>query len=43
VGDASGLQHPMFTAQGYGKGARDTSDLSYARPLGIDTPAPAFW
>ena len=43
VGDASGLQHPMFTEQGYSKGTRDTRDLSYARPLEIDTPAPAFW
>ena len=43
VGDASGLQHPMFTQQGYSKGTRDTSDLSYARPLQIDTPAPALW
>jgi hypothetical protein len=43
VGDASGLQHPLFTQQGYAKGTRDTSDLSYARPLQIDTPAPALW
>jgi len=43
VGDASGLQHPMFTEQGYSKGTRDTRDLSYTRPLEIDTPPPAFW
>ena len=43
VGDSSGLQHPMFTEQGYSKGTRDTRDLSYARPLEIDTPAPAVW
>jgi hypothetical protein len=41
--DSSGLLHPLFREQGYSKGTRDTRDLSYARPLGIDTPAPAFW
>jgi hypothetical protein len=41
--DASGLQHPFFTKQGYSKGSRDRRDLSYARPLEIDTPAPELW
>ena len=43
LGDASGLQHPLFTEQGYSKGTRDQRDLSYIRPLQIDTPAPALW
>jgi hypothetical protein len=38
--DASGLQHPIFKEQGYSRGTRDTRDLSYVRPLLIDTPAP---
>ena len=42
-GDSSGLLHPMFTQQGYSKGTRDKRDLSYVRPLQIDTPAPEFW
>jgi SnoaL-like protein len=41
--DASGLQHPLFTEQGYPKGTRDRRDLSYVRPLRIDTPAPERW
>jgi hypothetical protein len=42
-GDASGLQSPLFKQQGYGHGTRDKRDLSYVRPLQIDTPAPALW
>src|SRR5215510_10638361 len=42
-GDSSGLLHTMFTQQGYSKGIRYTRDLSYVRPLQIDTPAPEFW
>jgi hypothetical protein len=41
--DASALQHPMFAEQGYPKGTRDRRDVSYARPLEIDTPAPEHW
>ena len=41
--DASGLQHPMFAEQGYSRGVRDDRDLSYARPLQIDTPAADHW
>jgi hypothetical protein len=33
----------MFTQQGYSRGTRDTRDLSYVRPLQIDTPAPELW
>ncbi|HET9731714.1 MAG TPA: nuclear transport factor 2 family protein [Acidimicrobiales bacterium] len=41
--DASGLQNPVFKDQGYSKGTRDRRDLSYVRPLQIDTPAPELW
>jgi hypothetical protein len=41
--DSSGLLHPMFREQGYSKGTRDKRDLSYVRPLEIDTPAPEVW
>ena len=41
--DASGLSHPLFTEQGYPKGTRDRRDLSYARPLQLETPAPELW
>jgi len=43
AGDSSGLLDPMFAEQGYSKGTRDRRDLSYVRPLQIDSPAPAFW
>jgi ketosteroid isomerase-like protein len=43
TGDASGLQSPLFREQGYSRGTRDRSDLSYVRPLAIDTPPPAMW
>jgi NAD(P)-dependent dehydrogenase (short-subunit alcohol dehydrogenase family) len=33
----------FFTDKGYLVGTRDRSDLSYQRPLTIDTPAPARW
>lgn len=42
VGDASILKHPMFVSQGYGKGTRDKDDVSYQRPLSLETPA-ARW
>jgi ketosteroid isomerase-like protein len=41
--DASALQHRMFREQGYARGSRDQRDLSYVRPLQIDTPAPEHW
>ncbi len=41
--DASGLNSPMFVDQGYSRGTRDGRDLSYVRPLQIDTPAPEVW
>jgi hypothetical protein len=43
VADARALQSPYFTEKGYSIGTRDRDDLSYARPLTIDTPAPARW
>lgn len=41
--DASMLQSSFFTKAGYLVGTRDQSDLSYERPLSIETPAPARW
>jgi SnoaL-like domain len=38
--DTSGLTNPLFVKQGYSRGSRDSSDLSYLRPLQIDTPTP---
>ncbi|WP_425826602.1 nuclear transport factor 2 family protein [Streptomyces fractus] len=43
LADASVLQSSFFKEQGYLKGVRDTTDLSYRRPLLIDTPAPQRW
>ncbi|APE16077.1 hypothetical protein BOH72_13500 [Mycobacterium sp. WY10] len=43
IADARVLQSPFFTDKGYLVGTRDRSDLSYDRPLSIDTPAPARW
>ena len=43
VADARVLTSSFFADQGYLVGTRDRSDLSYQRPLGIDTPAPARW
>lgn len=37
AGDASILQMPQFRQGGYIKGQRDTSDVSYQRPLQLDT------
>lgn len=42
AGDASILQHPKFTEQGYSKGMRDKSDVSYQRPLSLDVPVIAW-
>jgi ketosteroid isomerase-like protein len=41
--DASVLRSSFFTDQGYLKGTRDNDDLSYRRPLLLETPAPARW
>lgn len=41
--DASLLQTPFFTRQGFVKGTRDTTDLSYQRPLRHDTEPPERW
>lgn len=41
--DASLLNHPYFRDMHFAKGARDKSDLAYARPLTLDTPAPETW
>ncbi|MDV7354329.1 nuclear transport factor 2 family protein [Rhodococcus oxybenzonivorans] len=41
--DASLLQSPFFTKQAFVKGTRDKDDLSYQRPLFVDTPAPERW
>lgn len=38
AGDASILQHPRFIEQGYARGTRDESDVSYRRPLSLDAP-----
>ena len=38
-GDASILQAPVFREQGYIKGVRDKSDVSYQRPLELDGAA----
>ena len=43
VADARALQSKFFKAKGYLVGTRDREDLSYERPLSIDTPAPARW
>jgi SnoaL-like domain len=43
IADARVLQSPFFTEKGYLVGTRDQTDLSYQRPLSIDTPAPARW
>ncbi|MET7782254.1 MULTISPECIES: nuclear transport factor 2 family protein [Streptomyces] len=41
--DASLLQSSFFTKQGFVKGTRDTTDLSYQRPLRHDTEPPERW
>jgi SnoaL-like domain len=43
TGDASMLRQPLFKDQGYPKGTRDKGDLSYMRPLILDTPPPERW
>jgi hypothetical protein len=43
IADARVLQSPFFTEKGYSMGTRDRSDLSYQRPLSLETPAPAHW
>jgi hypothetical protein len=43
LADARVLQSSYFTDMGYVVGTRDRTDLSYARPLSPDTPAPARW
>jgi SnoaL-like domain len=43
VADASVLQSSFFKDAGYPVGTRDRDDLSYQRPLSIDTPAPQRW
>lgn len=42
AGDASILKMPQFKAGGYIKSTRDTSDISYQRPLALDHPAPRW-
>lgn len=41
--DASVLQSSFFKDTGYLIGTRDRRDLSYQRPLSLETPAPARW
>jgi SnoaL-like domain len=43
LADASALQSSFFKDAGYPVGTRDRSDLSYQRPLTLDTPAPRHW
>lgn len=43
IADARVLQSPFFTEKGYLVGTRDRTDLSYDRPLSMDTPVPARW
>ncbi len=43
IADARVLQSEFFTQKGYLVGTRDRTDLSYARPLSMDSPAPARW
>lgn len=43
LADASVLQSSFFKQAGYYAGTRDRSDLSYERPLSIDTQASARW
>jgi len=42
-GDASMLKNPLFTQQGYTKGAWDESDLSYQRPLSLEKASVQQW
>jgi SnoaL-like domain len=43
LGDARVLQSSFFKEKGYLVGTRDRHDLSYERPLTVETPAPARW
>jgi ketosteroid isomerase-like protein len=43
VADARVLQSTFFKEKGYVKGTRDHRDLSYRRPLVIDTEPPERW
>lgn len=43
MGDASILNSPQFKDLGYPRGTRDKRDLSYARPLELDTKSPELW
>jgi hypothetical protein len=43
LADASVLQSSFFKDTGYLVGVRDRSDLSYQRPLTMETPAPSRW
>lgn len=43
IADARVLQSEFFTQKGYLVGTRDQSDLSYQRPLAVETPPPARW
>jgi hypothetical protein len=43
LADARVLQSKFFKRQGYLIGTRDRHDLSYERPLTMDTPEPARW
>ncbi len=43
TGDASMLHHPFFQEQGYIRGSRDETDVSYQRPVSLEGPEPARW
>jgi SnoaL-like protein len=43
IADARVLQSSFFTEKGYLVGTRDRTDLSYQRPLTVDSRAPARW
>jgi hypothetical protein len=43
IADARVLQSEFFTEKGYLRGTRDHTDLSYERPLVMNTRAPARW
>jgi hypothetical protein len=41
--DASMLGHSFFRQQGYIRGVRDETDVSYQRPTSLNGPEPARW
>lgn len=43
VADASVLESPFFKEKGYIRGTRGRADLSYQRPLSLESPAPERW